>query len=299
MEWLTKTWDGAQPVLEYSIFEVSGTKITIGALATGVIVVIVGYILVRLADRSVERALRRRVGAAGELVVIRRLLRYVLWALTGILALDVVGIPIKTFFAAGAIFAVGIGFAMQNIAQNFVSGVILLLERSIKPGDIVYLDGRMLRVDHMGIRSAHARTRDDEELIIPNSNLAQGTVINYVFSDTLLRLRCQVGVAYDSDMARVREVLEETGVEFKAKKPPVVLMREFTDRAVVWELSVWTDRPWEELKIRSEVLEKIWFNFKAAEIVIAFPQLDVHFDTPVEDAWSALAKGRGGDRSVA
>jgi len=104
---------------------------------------------------------------------------------------------------------------MQNIMQNFVSGVILLTERTIKPGDVLQVDQRFVRVQNMGIRATIARTLDEEEIIIPNCAIVQANVTNYTLKDSLYRLRCTVGVVYSADMRAVREVLEKTARSYR------------------------------------------------------------------------------------
>jgi len=182
---------------------------------------------------------------------------------------------------------VAIGFAMQNISQNFISGVILLAERAIKPSDILEVDGRIVRVMRMGIRATVARTLDEEDLIIPNATLVQSTVKNHTLRDPLFRLRASVGVVYSADMAQVRKVLEDAARAISwrvAEEKPVVHMTAFGNSSVDWEVSVWVDDPWKIASYRSQLNEIIWWALKDAGIVIAFPQLDLHLDTSVEDA---------------
>jgi small-conductance mechanosensitive channel len=190
-------------------------------------------------------------------------------------------ILIAALFAAGAVVAVALGFAMQNILQNFVSGVILLAERSITESDILQVDGRIVRVMRMGTRATVARTRDDEEIIIPNSLLVQSSVTNYTLGDSLFRIRAAVGVAYGSNMDRVREVLLEAGKSVPDRveeKDPVVLLLQFGNSSVDFEVSVWATDPWMARVTKSHLNFAIWNHLKAAGITIAFPQLDVHFD---------------------
>ena len=145
--------------------------------------------------------------AAGTVGVASRLVHYLI-VVTGVgVALNTMGINLTALFAAGALFAVAIGFAMQNLTANFVSGVILLAERAIKPGDVIEFEGQMVRVRDMGIRATVARTLNDEDLLIPNSQIVQSTVSNYTFRDTLYRLRVMVGVSYASDLEVVRKTL--------------------------------------------------------------------------------------------
>src|SRR6478609_3056586 len=130
---------------------------------------------------GLRRALRRSSieAAGGDLGVADRLIHYGFIVVGLALALHWAGIKLGAVFAAGAVFAVGFGFAMQNIAQNFVSGVILLFERTIKPGDVIEVGGQIVKVQQMSIRATIVRTLDEEDVIVPNSSLVQSNVKNF------------------------------------------------------------------------------------------------------------------------
>jgi small-conductance mechanosensitive channel len=200
--------------------------------------------------------------------------------LTGLtLALHLAGIKLGAVFTAGAVFAVGFGFAMQNIAQNFVSGVILLIERTIKPGDVLEVSGYIVKVMKMSIRATIVRTLDDEDIIVPNSTLVQSNVKNYTLEDNLYRVKVVVGVAYDSDLRQVREVLEQTTADIPWRDrnfPPRVLLQNFGSSSVEYEVSAWMHEPFNYRIASSDLREAIWVAFKRTGIVIAFPQVDVH-----------------------
>jgi small-conductance mechanosensitive channel len=229
-----------------------------------------------------ERWLRSRgIDEEGTLSTSKRLLHYGVVLLGIGIAIQAIGINLGALFAAGAIVAVAVGFAMQNILQNFVSGVILLAERSITESDVLEVDGRVVRVQRMGTRATVARTRDDEEIIIPNSTLVQSSVTNYTLADSLYRIRTTVGVAYGSDMDRVMEVLRLAGESVPGRvqeKGPLVLLLEFGNSSVDFEVSIWARDPWAARVTRSDLNMTIWRKLKEAGITIAFPQLDVHFD---------------------
>ena len=131
-------------------------------------------------------------------------------------------------------------------------------------------------------------------MIIPNSVLIQSTVKNYTLQDSLYRVRCPVGVVYKSDMAEVRRILERVGDEIAERwaardQRPQILMTEFGDNAVIFEVAIWMTDPWKARPASSELNEAIWWAFHEAEVVIAFPQLDVHFDPPVTEAFEVRA----------
>lgn len=279
-------------LFDLPLFTIAGTTVTVATAVTALLILAASYVISRLSQRALGQALRLRgVTREGNIRVGQRLLHYVFVTVGFAVALDTLGIHLSALFAAGAIAAIALGIAMQNISQNFVAGLLLLIERSIKPGDVLEVEGRFVRVEQMGVRATIARTLDDEELIMPNSALVQTNVKNYTLKDSIYRLRASVGVVYSSDMALVRKTLEDvaTRIPWRRTTPdPMVLMAEFGDSAVVYEVSVWVDDPWQIRRLKSQLHEAIWSAFKERGIVIAFPQLDLHLDGEVTDTLRAL-----------
>jgi potassium-dependent mechanosensitive channel len=275
-------------LLGVELFKVGATTVTTGSLVIVLMVMLLSYLLSRLFRRAIRRFFEKKeLKRQADSEILQRITQYLIMLAGIVAALQVVGIDLSTLFAAGAIFAVGLGFAMQNIAQNFVSGIILLVERSIKQGDILEIEGDVVKVVKMGIRSTVVRTRNEEEIIVPNSILVQGMVKNYTLSDSSFLLSATVGVVYGSDMKKVREVLEATAKSIPWRDPeqePRVLMTEFADSAVNFKVFVWSHQPWIARRLASDLNEAIWWALKEAGIVIAFPQLDVHLDPQIERA---------------
>ncbi|MDT8368577.1 MAG: mechanosensitive ion channel [Longimicrobiales bacterium] len=264
------------------------SAVDVGNVVSFSVILLMTLTLSRVVQLVIGKTMRRRgLSDVGTVGTTQRLVHYALVVIGFGVAVENLGVDLTTLFAAGAVVAVGFGFAMQNILQNFVSGFILLIERSVQPGDTIEVDGAVVKVQEMGVRTTIVRNWDDEEIIIPNSTLVQGNVKNYTLRDDLHRLRSRVGVAYGSDMDRTREVLLEAaaGVEFRNRvKDPVVLLLEFGDSSVVFDVSVWTNDPWTSRINRSHLNFAVWHALKAAGITIAFPQLDVHFDRVEVDA---------------
>jgi potassium efflux system protein len=280
------------PFLDLRLFDLGTTPITVGTIVVMVIVLLATWLVSWAVTRTIKKGFTLRgVRDEGTIGVVTRLTHYLLLGAGLFVALRIAGIDLTALFAAGAVFAVALGFAMQNIAANFVSGVILLSERIIKPGDVLNVENKLVRVRDMGIRATIVRTLDEEDLILPNSVLVQSAVTNYTFRDNLMRLRVPVGVTYGSDMRRVRQVLEETAEKIpwrSAEKRPVILLVEFGSSSVDWEVSVWIDDPWKSRWGRSELRLAIWWALKEAGITIAFPQLDLHLDEPVVESLREL-----------
>ena len=223
--------------LDFALFQIAGVTVTVATLIVFALIILVTVAVSRLIQVGVRHAFHRRGISPddGGLTATLRLLNYGILAVGLGVALETIGINLSALFAAGAIFAVAIGFAMQNIVQNFVSGVILLFERSIKSGDVLRVESHVVRVEKIGIRSTVVRTLDDEELILPNSMLVQSAVTNFTLRDSVYRLRAPVGVVYGSDMTRVREVLERAAAELPwrlQERRPVVYLTQFGGSSV-------------------------------------------------------------------
>ena len=293
MEW-RETVASVTSVLDVKLFEIAGTPVTVGTAFASVAIAASTLWISRILQRGAERFLNSRgVRDEGTVGVTKKLLHYTALVVGFGVAIHTLGVNLATLFAAGAVFAIAIGFAMQNITSNFVSGAILLGERAIKPGDVLEFEGEMVRVRDMGIRATIVRTLNDEDLIIPNSVLVQSTVKNYTFRDNALRLRILVGVSYESDLRQVREALETCArdAEWRSQdQDPVVLLTDFGNSSVVFEISVWIADPWMSRRMRSRLREAVWWALKDAGITIAFPQLDVHIDEPVLEALSGTRR---------
>lgn len=284
-----------QGVLDFRLFEMGGGVVTVGTLLTAGILLVVTVIAAGSLSSFVSRTLLKRGGKPGPVGTISTLLRYVVLLIGIAAALETAGINLAALFAAGALFAVGLGFAMQSIAQNFVAGVILLVERSIQPGDLLQVEGKVVRVMDMGIRASVARTRDGEDLVVPNAVLIQTTVTNYTLKDSTYRIKVPVGVTYDSDMAVVKDTLMSVALKVRETyavqgKSPQVIMTEFGDNSVNWEVAIWVNDPWISRPAISALNEAIWWAFQDRGIVIAFPQLDVHLDPPVAAGLAHFAR---------
>lgn len=276
------------------LFKIAGTEVTLFSIFLFFLIIISTFIISSLIQRAIKKSAEHKfTDKKGTLAAILRLTHYTILIVGFGIALQSIGISLSTMFAAGAIFAIAIGFAMQNVAQNFVSGIILLAERSIKPGDILEVEGMVVNVVDMGIRTTVVRTWREEDLIMPNTVFSQSTVKNYTLRDNIFRLGVEVGVTYDSDMKKVMEVLEKTAraQTWRLKDvEPRVLLQDFGDSAVIFGVYLNINDPWKQRVYASELRKAIWFAFKEAGIVIAFNQMDVHFDPPVSDAIASLRK---------
>ncbi len=196
-----------------------------------------------------------------------------------LLGLGALGIDLTRITIVAGALGVGVGFGLQNVVNNFVSGLVLLFERPIQLGDSVQLGALIGEVRRIGIRSSTVRTFDGAEVIVPNADLVSDQVTNWTLSDRMRRIDLDVGVAYDSDPDRVLAILSETARADPGVLPepaPLVLFVGFGDSALNFQVRVWTARYEEWLQTRSRLGLSILTALRAGGIVIPFPQRDVH-----------------------
>lgn len=272
----------ARSVFDARLFDLGDSPVTVFTVIIVVAVVVASFWVSAWARHKVETSLDRQgIAKEGGLAVGFRFGHYLIVVIGLGVGLQTAGVDLSALFAAGAMFAIGVGFAVQTVAQNFVSGVILLVEGAIKPGDVLMLDGKLVRVVQMGIRATVVRNLDDVEIITPNSVLVSGAVENLTMSDKLLRVRVPVGVVYRADPHVAIDVLGKAAFAFEMRQmtiKPVVQLVGFGASSVDFEVSVWIDDPWHLNRVRSSLHLAIWDALKAHDLTIAFPQVDVHFD---------------------
>ena len=276
LEWLAKFF-GHIPVEGVEALLFNGLQ--------ALLVLLLVYLGLHLVLKGIEHRFNKKDQCSEHTIkVYKRLARYALWILGVLLALHVAGFNLSTLFTTSGLFALAIGFALKDIAGNYVSGIILKANDTIKQGDVLDVDGQMVKVKSIGFRDTIVRTKDEGDILIPNALLVQDKIGNYTLRDSLSRVWTAVGVSYSSDLNKVRDVLEEVCRNFggqSSKHPPVVLLTDFGSSSVNYQVFVWTENPWNRRVIKSQLNEAVWWGLKNAGIVIAFPQLDVHLDKPV------------------
>ncbi|MDE0554390.1 MAG: mechanosensitive ion channel, partial [Candidatus Poribacteria bacterium] len=227
--------------------------------------------------------------------ILLRFLHFGLIILGILVSLSAIGVSFTSLALIFGGLSIGIGFGLQNIASNLISGFILIFERPIKIGDLVeIMDVNVFgRVSSINLRSTVIVSLDEKEIIVPNSQLITESVHNLTHANNLFRLKITVGVSYSSDVDLVKKVLldaadEHLGVikepipSMSNVTPPFVRFTAFGNSSLDFELLVWIPDSFQRFDIASDLHFIIWHKFKEHNITIAFPQLDVHFD-PEED----------------
>ncbi len=232
-----------------------------------------GQVLERRMSRSPHMSPTVRVGIA-------KFSKFFLLGLAVLIGLDSAGFDLSSLAVFSGALGVGLGFGLQRIASNFISGFILIADRSIKPGDVINIGNKFGWVQEMRARYIVVRNRDGEDTLIPNENLITSEVINWRYADPNVRMRIPVQISYSDDPEQALAILLEAAKanpRVLAEPAPAARLIEFADSGISLELRVWYNDPENGVaNIRSDVNLAIWHAFKAAGITIPFPQRDVH-----------------------
>jgi small-conductance mechanosensitive channel len=281
------TWSELFGVFTKPLFQLGQTWISLATIVEFVVVLS----LVVLLSRLVRRLLRTRILARtkldpGQQYAIARIGSYVVLVLGLLIGVETVGVNLSSLAVIAGALGVGIGFGLQNIVSNFVSGLIILAERPIQIGDRVDLGNNTVgKVERIGARATHVLTNDNILIIVPNSEFVSGRVINWTHVDPRVRFRIEMGVGYGSDPHVVEKLLLEVadGNPNVLKSPsPTVVFKAFGESALNFELRVWSsDMAHRAGSLESQLNFAIWDKFKQCGIELPFPQRDLHIREPL------------------
>lgn len=269
--------------LSYRLFSLNGHDVTVAQLLAVPLVIILGYFLTLWFAGFVANKLEKNQVSLNVIHLVRRIIFVIASILVFITILDILSVPLTAFaFVSGAL-AIGVGFGAQNIINNFISGWILMWERPIGIGDFLEVDNTKGTVEEINTRSTRIRRVDGVAMLIPNSKMLENTVVNWFLVDRTIRTNVRVGVAYGSPVERVAELIMQTlrrQKEILVDPEPVVLFDDFGDNALMFDAFFWVDAtPGRDLRvIRSNIRFALTKVFEKNNIVIAYPQRDIHLD---------------------
>jgi small-conductance mechanosensitive channel len=263
-------------------------------------IIIIFSILFWLAGK-LSRLVTKRIDSSDGLtpsikVLLNKIARFLIFTSAILFTLSAVGVNLSAFAFLGGAVGVGLGFGLQKIVSNFISGIIILADKSIKPGDVVEIGNVYGWVRKLDTRFVSVVTRSGKEFLIPNEDFITKEVINWSYSDELVRVDAEVGVSYNSDLRLVQEIMMQAVEEKKrilTDPEPNVLLIGFGDSSVNFELRFWISDPRNGIQnIRSEVLFSIWDRFKENEVEIPFPQQDYHLKSLPDDLKNYLDQSK-------
>ena len=283
---ITGLLDPTTAVLDTMALNIGEVRISILGVVKAIIALSVLLWLAGYFSRLLERRLSAMPGvtpAAG--VLFGKLFRVVLFTIAVVVAMDSVGIDLTAFAVFSGAIGLGIGFGLQKVFSNLISGVILLWDRSVKPGDVIAIGETYGWINALSARYVSVITRDGIEHLIPNEELISQRVENWSFSNRLVRLRLPIGVAYDCDLKKALAVSIEAASEVDrvlTEPAPACHLIDFGDNAVNLELRVWINDPRNGLtNVKSEILLGVWEKFGDQGIAFPYPQRDIHIKSVV------------------
>lgn len=265
--------------LNFKLVQVSGYEFRVFTLLTLILI----YIATRILIWSVNKALNTKNSFTNldkaKSYAIFQIIKYIVWLIAIALFLETLGIKITLLLAGSAALLVGVGLGLQQTFNDFISGIILLAEGGIKVGDVLELDGQVVMIQSIDLRTSKGLTRDEIMILIPNSNLTSNRVINWSHQSRRTRFKINVGVAYGSDVDLVCRVLREAAEEHPdvtEKQLLEVRLIDFGNSSINFQLIFFSSNVFYIERVKSDIRKSISKKFQAAGIVIPFPQVDVH-----------------------
>ncbi len=278
--------DGVQSVLDKQLVNVGGVSITSASLIAAAVALVAAWFLSLLIRRAIKRYGERRDGvSASSLYTVSRIVHYLLLIIGVLVAMTMLDIPVSKFAVLAGALGVGLGFGLKEIFSNFISGLILLFDKSLKVGDFVELEsGVHGEVHDIKIRATTIVTNDNIDILVPNSEFVSGRVVNWTHREVSRRLHVPFGVAYGTDKEVVKRAALEAACEVPftlsqdGPRKPQVWLTEFGDSSLNYELVVWltadaTKRPGSVVAAYNWALHTALAKYK---IEIPFPQRDLN-----------------------
>ncbi len=271
-------------ILGYKLIETGSFSLTVYHLFTVVIILVSVWIISRLIQRLFLKQEQKGRLELGTSRAIYQIVKYLLWTMAIVFSLDTVGIHLTFLLASSAALMVGLGLGLQQIFQDFTSGITLIIEGSLKVGDIIQTEqGKVGRVKEINLRTSKIETRDNISLIVPNSKLINDVVINWSHHEKKTRFSVEVGVAYGSDMKQVKSALLECAAKHPsifASPAPIVRFINFGNSSLDMELLFYTNQTFRVEDVKSDLRFAIDAAFRKHQIHIPFPQHDIHIVPP-------------------
>lgn len=265
---------------DFILFKIQDVGITISHFVVAIVAVIISLLISKVVRSALKKHLFKTFDIdTGLQYALLRFIHYIIVIIGLYIGLKTVNIPLGAIVGLFAVIGVGIGFGLQNLTSNFISGVILLLERPVKVGDRLEVNEVWGDVKRISLRTTLIETPDNIAIIVPNSKLLENEVINYSYGDPKIRLRIPVGIAYGSDCEKVTNLLVNVAEQNdRVLKNPAakVWFSEFGDSSLNFILLCWIPNSSIKFDVRSELNYAIDRVFREQQIEIPFPQHDLH-----------------------
>ncbi len=271
--------DTINSIIEFELLKIGKYSLTVGILLTVLFAIIFTKVVLWILKKTLFRYKKLRKFEEGNLHSLFQITKYVIWIFAILIILDTIGIKLNVLLAGSAALLVGIGLGLQSTFNDFVSGMILLFEGSIKVGDILEIDNDVVKIQKIGLRTSEAMNRDDIVIILPNSLITTNKVINWSHQSKKTRFRINVGVAYGSDVDLVLEILQKSALEHPEIRDTSSINTRFLNfgnSSLDFELLFFSKNIFRIENVKSEIRKIINRKFIENNITIPFPQIDLH-----------------------
>jgi small-conductance mechanosensitive channel len=266
-------------ILDFVLLRVGTHEFKVDTLLLIVFILVITKILIWLIKKGILKTTAFKKLDESNSYSLFQIIRYIIWIISITLMMNTIGISVTVLVAGSAALLVGIGLGLQQTFNDFVSGIILLVEGTTKIGDVLEIDGDVVKIQKIGLRTSKGLNRDDIVLIIPNSLITTNKVINWSHQSRKTRFRINVGVAYGSNVDLVIRILEESALEhpdISDKKLIEARLIDFGNSSLDFQLLFFSNNVFRIEKVKSDIRKIINRKFIENGIVIPFPQIDLH-----------------------
>ena len=262
--------------LNYDLFKFGNYHVSVYHLVILGVLGIVTWLVLWLLKKAIFRSSRIDTGRK---YAVYQIIRYFLLVLVVIIGLESLGVSLTVFLAGSAALLVGIGLGLQNLFNDFISGIILLIDGSVEVNDVIEVNGLVARVMAINLRTSVVRTRDEKYIILPNSILTGGSLINWTHHSDTSRFNVTVGVSYSADIDKVMQIMTQIATAHPlvaTDQKPFARLINFGDSSIDFEVLFWTKEVFRVDNIKSDIRIGIWQSFREQGVEIPFPQRVVH-----------------------
>lgn len=267
-------------LLEFELINVGEYKIRVFTIVTVLLIYLITRAILWLIKRTLFRTKKKsKERDTGNTYALYQIIKYVIWVISAGLILETIGVKVTVLIAGSAALLVGIGLGLQQTFNDVVSGIILLSEKSIKLDDILEIDGDVVKIQSIGLRTSKGLNRDDISIIIPNSLITTNKVINWSHQSKRTRFRIDVGVSYGSDVDLVIKILEESvfeHTEIADRELIEARLVDFGNSSLDFQVLFFSQNIFRISKVKSDIRRIINRKFALNGITIPFPQMDLH-----------------------
>ncbi len=271
--------EALKKLMEFVIIRVGEYEISILTLTTIFAIFLITRAILWIIKKTLFRKHKITEPEIGNIYALFKIIKYILWIISISLILKAIGISVTVLLAGSAALLVGVGLGLQQTFNDILSGIILLSERSIKIGDILEIDGDIVKIQNIGLRTSMGLNRDEISIIIPNSTITTNKVINWSHQAMKTRFKINVGTAYGSDVELVMKILEESAMEhpdIEDRNLVEARILDFGNSSLDFQLLFFSENIFRIEKVKSDIRKIINRKFIENNITIPFPQMDIH-----------------------